>query len=507
MCGNERIRIGVDMKRFTMIMFSILILAACSVSSESIRKKGDPGFNRMMRQIDALVHDEAFSHAHWGILIKSLDSDEVWYAHNEERLFMPASNNKIPTAAAALQVLGPEFRFTTQLLSKGEISNGVLHGDLVVWSNGDPTMYERYMEDSRAVFYDWADALKEQGIHTVNGGIIADDDAFDEEYLGSGWAWDYLQIWYAAQFGALQFNENYVDVKIVAPADKRGEITLIPNCPSSYYNLIDQITLVDTGSSRVRVDREPNTNDIVFSGNLRVGSDTLELSPTIHNPSKFYVHVLKEVLTEKGIRVKGKAVDCDELPDWKHVLPEMSYRELASYRSVPLSEVLTRLMKRSQNMYAETMPRAIAWQETGRGSIREARRIMDSVFVSFGIEPGSWIYADGSGLTRYDYISPQILVKLLEGMYHHEHGDIWLSTFPVAGVDGTLRNRMKGTAAEGNVLGKTGTISNVRGLSGYIRTAAGENVVYSFLVNGHMLSGSENERITDTILQLISEHR
>lgn len=495
------------MKKILIFVLTILFLAACGTLSENIKKTGDADFNNLMQNIDNLVKDEVFSHAHWGVLIKSLDSGEIWYAHNPERLFMPASNNKIPGAAAALKVLGPEFRFTTQLLSKGKINNGTLEGNLVVWSNGDPTMYERYMDDSRAVFYAWADELKSRGIREISGDIIADDDAFDEEYLGAGWAWDYLQTWYAAQFGALQFNENYVDVSIVAPASVNDTVQLIPNCPSTYYKLINKITLSDTGRTRIRADREPNTNDIVFSGTLRTGSDTLLLSPTIHNPSGFYVHVLKEVLEEKGIHVNGKAVDCDEIDGWQHAPYDEGYRELAAYYSVPLSEILTRMMKRSQNMYAETMPRVIGWQEKGLGSIDNGREVMGTVFSTFGIEPGSWVYADGSGLTRYDYISPEILVKILEGMYNSEHRDLWMSTFPVAGVDGTLRNRMKGTAAQGNAIGKTGTISNVRGLSGYVKTASGENIVYSFLVNGHIVSGAENERITDSILALIAEYK
>lgn len=493
------------MKRWIIILLITGLFFSCATSTQGIRKKGDADFNRTMKTIDALVHDEVFSHAHWGIMIKSLDSGDIWYTLNEKRLFMPASNNKIPTAAAALQVLGPEFRFTTELLSKGTVSNGVLNGDLVVWSNGDPTLYERYMEDSRAVFYEWAEALKAQGIRSIKGNVIADDNAFDEDYLGSGWAWDYLQVWYAAPFGALQLNENYVDVKIVAPATKEGRVHLLPNMPSSYYRLVDQIEVLDACRNHVWIERDLYSNDIVFKGFLQTGSDTLELSPTIHNPSLFYVHVLKEVLTEKGIHITGNAVDCDDIPGWVHAPEDKEYRELASYASVPLSEVLTRLMKRSQNMYAETMPRLIAWQEKGKGSLSLARDMLDSLFVPFGVEPASWVYADGSGLSRYDYISPEILIKILEGMYRSEYRDIWMSTFPIAGVDGTLRNRMKGSPAEGKALGKTGTIANVRGLSGYIRTASGENVVYSFLVNGHIVSGTENERITDSILALIAE--
>ncbi|MBN2780871.1 MAG: D-alanyl-D-alanine carboxypeptidase/D-alanyl-D-alanine-endopeptidase [Candidatus Marinimicrobia bacterium] len=496
------------MKRSTMLIgILMLILAGCGSVSESVKKTGSSSFNRMMRDIDALVNDEVFSHAHWGVLIKSLDKDEVWYSQNAERLFMPASNNKIPSTALALKVLGPEFRFETHVISKGAITDGVLNGDLVVWSNGDPTMYERYLGDSRAVFHAWADTLKAQGIRRINGNIIGDDNAFDEEYMGEGWAWDYLQVWYAAQFGALQFNENYVDVKIVAPADMNGSVELIPNCPSSYYTLINEIELVQDGPNRISMDRAPNSNVITFSGQVRAGADTLERTPTIHNPTKFYVHVLTEVLREKGIAVSGKALDCDELPQWKHAPLDPRYTELAHYYSVPLSEAAARLMKRSQNMYAETMPRVTAWKQTGLGSMDAARTIMDSVCAGFGIEPGSWVYADGSGLTRYDYISPRIIIKILEGMYNSEHKDVWMSAFPVAGVDGTLKNRMKGSPAEGRVLGKTGTIANVRGLSGYTQTAAGETIAYSFLVNGHLVNDAETERITDSILKLICSYK
>jgi D-alanyl-D-alanine carboxypeptidase/D-alanyl-D-alanine-endopeptidase (penicillin-binding protein 4) len=440
-------------------------------------------------------------------MIKSLDTDDIWYAQNEDRLFMPASNNKIPSTAATLKVLGPEFRFETHVLTKGHIQNGILSGDLVVWSNGDPTMYERYMEDSKAVFKAWADTLKSQGIYRIDGNIIGDDNAFDDVHVGEGWAWDYLQVWYAAQFGALQFNENYVDVKIIPPATTDGEVKLIPNVQTSYFNLTSDFEIVNNGYNRIYLDRDFYSNDITLSGQIVAGSDTTERTPTIDNPTAFYVHVLKEVLQKNGIVVTGEPVDCDEIDNWVHASRDHEYHELAYYYSVPLSEVVTRLMKRSQNMYAETMPRVLSWHETGLGSIEAGREIMDSVYTEFGIEPGSWAYVDGSGLTRYNYISPHVIVQILEGMYHSDLRDVWMHTFPIAGVDGTLKRRMKGTAAEGRVLAKTGTISNVRGLSGYTQTASGENIVFSFLVNGHLLSSKETERITDSILELICEYK
>jgi D-alanyl-D-alanine carboxypeptidase/D-alanyl-D-alanine-endopeptidase (penicillin-binding protein 4) len=480
-----------------------MFLLSCGTVSQSIQKKGDADFNRMMEKIDDLVEDEAFAHAHWGVMIKSLDTEQIWYAHNKDRLFMPASNNKIPSTAAALTVLGPDFRFETHVLTKGKQNGSVLDGDIVVWSNGDPTLYEKYIGHSKSVFESWTDSLKAMGITRITGDIIGDDDAFDDVHIGEGWAWDYQQVWYAAQFGALQFNENYVDVKIVPPATVDGDVILIPNVESSYFHLKSDFKIVEKGYNRINIERDFYSNDITLSGQLVAGSDTTERTPTIDNPTKFYVHVLKETLEENGIIVDGDPIDCDDIDGWVHAPHDSGYRELTHYYSVPLSEVARRLMKRSQNMYAETMPRVLSWYETGLGSIDTGREIMDSVFVRFGIEPGTWAYVDGSGLTRYDYISPQILVKILEGMYRSDLKDIWINSLPISGVDGTLKRRMIGTPAEKKVHAKTGTISNVRGLSGYTTTAAGENIVFSFLVNGHLLSSAETERITDSILELI----
>ena len=495
------------MKRLGILLSIVLLLISCGSTTQTIQKKGSANFNAMMAKVDVLVKDEAFAHAHWGVMIKSLDSDDIWYAQNEDRLFMPASNNKIPSTAAVLKVLGPDFKFETHVLTKGKVRGTVLYGDLVVWSNGDPTMYERYMEDSKAVFKAWADTLKAQGIYRITGNIIGDDNAFDDVHIGEGWAWNYQQVWYAAQFGALQFNENYVDVKIVPPATKSGKVILIPNVESTYFNLIADFDIVDSGYNRINLNRDFYSNNIILSGQLVAGSDTLERTPTIDNPTKFYVHVLKETLEENGIVVNGDPIDCDEIENWINAPLDENYHELATYYSVPLSEVATRLLKRSQNMYAETMPRVLSWHETGLGSIEAGREIMDSVYTEFGIEPGSWAYIDGSGLTRYDYISPQILVKILEGMYRSDLKDIWVEALPISGVDGTLKRRMLGTAAEKKVHAKTGTISNVRGLSGYTTTASGENIVFSFLVNGHLLSSKETERITDSILELICEYK
>jgi D-alanyl-D-alanine carboxypeptidase/D-alanyl-D-alanine-endopeptidase (penicillin-binding protein 4) len=252
------------------------------------------------------------------------------------------------------------------------------------------------------------------------------------------------------------------------------------------------------------VNRQFNTNEIIVTGNIVVGTDTLERSPSIDNPTLFYVTVLKETLLNRGINVNGDAIDCDDLEGWNFQTDSLTC--LLIHPSPPLKEILKGLMKRSQNMYAETMVKTMGLQEKGIGSFREGHKVVEDVLSSFGIEPGTYAYRDGSGLSRYNFISPGQIVKILKGMRQSEYWETWKDILPIAGVDGTLKYRMRGTNAEANVRAKTGTISNVRGLSGYVTTAAGEEIVFSFLINGHLRTSRDTELITDSVLSLIADY-
>ena len=318
------------MKRLNLLLIVLLLLISCSASSESIVKTASGDFNLLMKKVDALVKDKAFAHAHWGVMIKSLDNDEVWYAHNEERMFMPASNNKIPSTASALRVLGKDFKFETHVLTKGQVKNGVLHGDLVVWSNGDPTLYERYQEGKTSVFEAWADTLKKQGIYRITGDIIGDDNAFDDTHIGEGWAWDYQSVWYAAQFGALQFNENYVDVKIVPPATLDGDVVLIPNIETSYFkvNEVDLVeSLIQQNTKILYIETPTNPAvavlDLEVLGalakkhNLLFVVDNCFATPYIQQPIQFgadlVIHSATKLIDGQGRVLGGVTVGSSEL--------------------------------------------------------------------------------------------------------------------------------------------------------------------------------------------------
>lgn len=489
-----------SMKKITLLVLITILTAACSTTTE-ISRKND--FNLLKSSIHNNFYDSAFAHAHWGAKIKSLENGKVWYTLNSNKMFMPASNEKIPTSAAALQKLGPDFRFTTKLSTDGEVADSILTGDLLVWSNGDPTLYNRFFDSTTVVFNQFADSLKQLGVKQINGNIIGDDNAFDDNHIGYGWTHSGLKYWYSAKVGALQLNENYVDFFIIMPVDKKDSVKIIPNLESDYFTFKNNISVVDSGTNDIDIEKEYGTEEFIFSGEVKIGSDTVQISPTIYNPTNFYVTVLKETLEKNGIEIIGKAIDCDEINGF-----DSSYSKtnaILEYHSPPNSEVLKKLMKRSQNLYAETMTRVMGWKFFNEGSFRKGRHVVYDVLNDFSIDTNKIRYMDGSGLSRYNYISPEQIIKILESMKESENRELWRDIMPIAGVDGTLKYRMRGTSAEGIVHAKTGTISNVRALSGYVTTASGEELVFSFLVNGHLLSSKATERITDSVLEMIAE--
>jgi D-alanyl-D-alanine carboxypeptidase/D-alanyl-D-alanine-endopeptidase (penicillin-binding protein 4) len=488
------------------IIVIILILNGCipskKVSDKSFRTSAH-SLPELRAGIDSWFSDSLFANAHWGVLIQSLKTGEVWYERNADRLFNPASNTKIPTSASTLSKLGADFTYKTLLKYRGEIKDSVLQGDLIVFGDGDPSLNPRFFSDSRELFRSWADSLKKRGIKHITGNIIGDDNAFDDESFGSGWTLDNLGEYYSAEIGALQLNENYVEFNISANHQTNGKAKITANPDSKYYNVENEISIVDTGKTTVNFLREKCANNITLYGYLNYTDTSKTTLPVaIINPTLFYVTVLSETFRQMGIKIDGKPIDCDDVTGW--AFTPNDFKQVALHLSPPLATILAEMLKKSQNLYAETFIKTLGYKFTGKGSFASGKKIVDSVLTSFGIRTNTYAYVDGSGLSRYNYFSPRQFVKILTGMYRSPLHDVWYASLPIAGVDGTLKSRMKNPPVLGNVHAKTGTISNVRGLSGYVTTASGEPLVFSFLVNGHLCTTSDTNLITDSVLQLIA---
>lgn len=463
----------------------------------------EPGVPAVRTEFDEIFDDPAFENAHWGVMVQSVETGEVFYRHNSRKLFMPASNNKLVTAAVALARLGADHRFTTRVAATGEIAAGVLEGDLVVVGGGDPTISERfYDDDPTAAFRDWADSLKALGVTRIAGDIIGDDDLFDDVHVGPGWAWDYLDAYYAAEIGALLYNEGAITY-LVIPGDSVGSLARVDTLPpTAYLNLqTDIVTVADSTGVFVRAERRPFSNEARLWGEIYVKEDTVTRYIAPHDPTLFFVTVLTEVLEAEGIEIAGRPVDVDSLSP-KPVRDSLV--TLFVHESPPLGEILDPFLKRSQNQIGEMLMRYVGAAATDTGSVATGRRVVQSTLTNWGIPESSYIYVDGSGLSRYNYLSPDALVRLLRTMARRPDFDVFYDALPIAGVDGTLRSRMRGSRAQDNARAKTGYISNSRALSGYVTTRDGELLAFSMIANNFSVAVDAAEYLQDLAIERLA---
>jgi D-alanyl-D-alanine carboxypeptidase/D-alanyl-D-alanine-endopeptidase (penicillin-binding protein 4) len=437
-------------------------------------------------------------------MVKSLATGETLYARNPRTLLLPASSMKIVTLAAIAERHGWDHTFPTTLSIAGRVAGGVLDGDLVVTGSGDPSLG---LADGSAdrVFKEWAERLKQLGIRTVNGRIVGDDNAFEDQTLGFGWSWDDLPDDYAAGVGALQFNESAVRVRI-APGPAVGEYAGITTEPSYGIEVVSSVTTATNGSpTSLGTSRLPGSERLQISGTIAADATPATLLVAVDNPTLYFVRGLRSALVANGIDVRGAAVDIDDIT--ANPSPPIDTHPLL-HRSPPISTLAVRLMKDSQNQYAETFLKWLSTPAANTGPLTAfgARAAYQEIFDRWGVHAGGMIVRDGSGLSRYDFVTAEALVTVLEHVYKDDKlRGPFEASLPVAGRDGTLTNRFKGTAAEGNVRAKTGSMTGVRTLSGYLTTANSEPVVFAILANNFETPADVVNRATDAIvLRLIA---
>jgi serine-type D-Ala-D-Ala carboxypeptidase/endopeptidase (penicillin-binding protein 4) len=442
-----------------------------------------------------------FDRMQWAVVVQSLDSGEVLYSHNGAKLMMPASNMKIVTLAAAAERLGWDFTYETKLVTSAPTVKGVVTGDLVVVGSGDPTIGSRGGGSSTRVFEAWAEQLRADGITKIDGRIVADARAFDPEPLGAGWAWDYLADYYAAGVSALQFNESTADVVVRAGAAP-GTPAFVEVRPIESGLIPDKrVTTVASGDADVEVSRLRGSNRLVVTGTVPVGAKDVVRAATVDRPALYFARMLRATLVSKGIRVAGDAV---EFGDAYPTPPTEPTRVLLSHRSAPLSEFARVLMKVSQNQYAETLLRTLGAQ-SGSGTAAAGQKAVREVLDGWGVPPDAYSLSDGSGLSRYNYLCAEMLVKVLRQMYRDpKHRDSFIATLPVGAQDGTIARRFAGTRAAGNVRAKTGSIANVRALSGFLTTLDGEPLVFSVLANHFTVPSGVIDTATDQAIERLA---
>lgn len=468
-----------------------------------------------------------FAAATFGVKIVSLDTGKTLFAHDAEKLFSPASNCKLYTMALALDQLGGDYRISTSLYAAARPDRrGKLKGDLIVYGRGDPTFNARLNGgDIFRALQPLVAALTNAGVKRITGDLIADDSFLQGPPYGSGWAWDDMNNYYGAEISALTINDNTLQVS-VQPGPSNGapcRLTLSP--ATSYVVLSNRTQTVAAGGRRsINFYRPIEQNVIYVTGQMPLEATNYTDDVTLHHPAGLFAALFKEALSRNGIKVGGQTHAVNWLDRQASPLNPDRLVELGAVKSLPLRDLVREVQKPSQNLYTDLILAHIGALEQTRSAstntltinlsasgnptsedvgIRELQRF----FTRAGIRRGEVMFEEGSGLSRNNLATPNASVALLQFMDRHAEADAYRDALPLAGVDGTLRNRMKNTPAAGNVRAKTGTLRWANSLSGYVTTAAGERLAFCIMLNRYAAPDTEHSGRTeiDKIAVMLAE--
>jgi serine-type D-Ala-D-Ala carboxypeptidase/endopeptidase (penicillin-binding protein 4) len=459
--------------------------------------------------------------AFWGIQIVDLATGRNLYELNPDRFFVPASNTKLFSTSLALTRLGPDFTFQTRVLA-GSLPDdrGRIRGNVRLVGGGDPNLSARAvpyrmgpaMPNPLAAIEDLADQMVARGVKRIEGDIIGDDTWYVWEPYAAGWAMDDPQSDDGAPVSALSLNDNTVTLGIRPGAGVGQPAALTLNPPLEFYRIENRVRTVAVGGERrIRFNRIPGSLDAQLWGTIPLRDRGQEMLLGVEDPAQFAAQALRQALGDRGVTVDGSAVARHAFPDeiadagQSLTVGEISETELARRVSARLIEDLRIIDKVSQNLHAELALRAVARARRNIGSFQAGEEELQAFLTEIGIDPGAYNILDGSGLTRLNLVTPAAVVKLLRYMFESPARDNWLSLLPVGGQDGTLNSRFGETPAAGRVHAKTGTLSHVSALSGYVQRADGSWVAFSILVNNYNSRPAEIRGVMDRICNLILE--
>lgn len=441
-------------------------------------------------RIDTLIGQPRFAHASWGIAVISLDSGRTLYTHRADRLAQPASTAKLFTAALSLATLGADYRFPTRLLSRGTIHHGRLEGHLVLRGMGDPTLGT---EESTEWAAQLASQLSAHGVRQVQGDLVADDSYFTGPSSGSGWEAGDLQSWFAVPSSALSVDENVVRIT-VTPGASQGRSARIELVPADgIAKVVGRIDTTQSGTpSDINLYRALGSPTLHVFGSIPAQASPAHFRLAMDDPALQAARQLRAALAKRGIRIRGNTrvlhwpLDDGATLAHVHVLGELL--------SPPLLEILRRGLKRSQNLYLQNLLLSAGVHEQANSDsppegfrdsegwgIHALRDLLDRI----GIAPEVSQIVEGTGLSRHNLVTPDAMVRLLVYLAARPYAAQLRDALPLAGVDGTLAHRMRGTVAAGNVQAKTGNMSHVHSVAGYVTTTTGERLAFAIMLDNY----------------------
>jgi D-alanyl-D-alanine carboxypeptidase/D-alanyl-D-alanine-endopeptidase (penicillin-binding protein 4) len=445
----------------------------------------------LQERLDQRLRGERFRGGLWGVQVVSLASGRVWFEHEPRRLMSPASNSKLFAGALALDVLGPDYRIRTPVMaSAAPDAGGTLPGDLFIAGRGDPSWRTRGTSRPFAsIFTPVVEVLRRAGVRRIAGDVVADATWFQQPPQGSGWTVDDLNDWYGAELSGVSLEQNYAELSLTPAPAPGGEVALAWLQPDAGLEVLARLqTVVADAPAQVVVRRLVGESRVHVWGSVPAGGRSELVSVTVPRPAEWYAAALRSALAREGIAVAGRAraarwPDPSPVPAGAVALGELT--------SPPLRELVADFMKPSQNLETDLIFGHLG--ETRRGVGMSAYRTGETLALEAlreflgraGVDPAEVRFEEGSGLSRNNLLTARATVGLLAAMARHPAAKDFEASLPIAGRDGTLRTRLRGTAAEGNVKAKTGTLRWANAVSGYVTTAGGERLAFALLLNRH----------------------
>ncbi len=442
-------------------------------------------------ELSYLLKDPFFRKCQIGVDVYNITKKEIVFRHNEQLLFHPASNMKLITTATALYFLGPDYKFKTEIKYDGEIEDSVLNGNLFFVGGFDP--YFTSSDLDTLVMQ-----LKKNGINKIAGNIYADVSNMDSLFWGQGWMWDDDPSYDFPYMTPLSINDASLQVA-VTPTNigEYASVTTIPQ--SNYFNFTNKIVTVDNDTTKLTISRNwiNRSDSLILDGGIYVNAKSDTFTINLKNTNQYFLALVKDALLKNGISFDG---NCRIKTTPKSAKP-------IAIKERVFSEVIINLNKTSDNLSAEMTLRALAFSKFGKyASAKKGIKLIDSLVAEVGLNPKDYRIVDGSGVSHYNLVSVELLNEILiyMNLYHPKLFKVLYNSLPIAGVDGTIKHRMKKGFAHNNVHAKTGTLSGVSSLSGYLKSKSGDLISFSINIQNFVGSTRKAKKIQDEICEILS---
>ena len=493
-----------------MVLVLLLAFNCIAVLAGQSEKPATVNSNTLTETIDSLLASSQANNAFAGVSIVNVKTGMSVYEFNGNRNFLPASDLKLLTSGAALEYLGGDYRFTTKLYLNGNTSsNGEFFGDIIILGGGDPSINASFYNNPEKFFDEFISALKSLGIKSIKGNIIGDDNCYDDEYYPNGWSWDDLKYPYAAQINALSAFDNKV-VFTITPNEEIGLPANISVTPANdYIQVVNNVTTGNTSTvSSVNLTNTLFSNFVYLNGKISssaaIGSEkSNEIIKTlsINNPTLFFVNIFKDLLIKNDIAFDGSLFDID---NYQISTPYSQMKLIATAESPQLRKIISFMNHYSDNLIAENILKTLAYKNSGLGTFGAGTDCLIKYARKAGISTQELRLYDGSGLSRMNLMSPSDFTTLLTYIYKSKYKDDFVSSLATPSENGTLKDRLPELTQR--LWAKTGSMSGVNNLCGYIETADNQMCAFSVMLLNTTISIPNSSKIIDAICNQIASY-